>query len=239
MINQIQPKIICIGWHKTGTSTLGDALLDLGYTVTGAREDLAYSLLDGDIEPALEVAKNFEALQDVPFAALFKELDKAFPNSKFILTVREEQAWLNSAKKHFKNKNYKLHQWLYGNGVIEGNEDIYLARYRQHYQDIKSYFKDRRDDLLVMNFSQGDSWETLCSFLNQPIPRKAFPHSNKGKHSFTLKDKIIDLIRQLTPYWLRKLRIKAFVKLGFPDRTDRFNNKQYNYAERKKRENEK
>jgi hypothetical protein len=106
MINSKHSKVICIGWHKTGTSSLGDALLDLGYTVTGAREDLAYSLLDGDIEPSLEVAKKFEALQDLPWAALYIELDKAFPNSKFILTVREEQDWLNSAKKHFKIINF-------------------------------------------------------------------------------------------------------------------------------------
>jgi len=236
MINSKHPKVICIGWHKTGTSTLGDALLDLGYTVTGAREDLAYSLLDGDIEPSLEIAKNFEALQDVPFAALFKELDKAFPNSKFILTVRDEQAWLNSAKKHFKNKNYKLHQWLYGNGVIEGNEALYLERYKKHYKEVKTYFKDRPDDLLVMNLNKGDGWEKLCAFLNKSIPKKAFPNSNKGKHNFTLKDKIIHLIRQLSPYWLRRLRIKALVKLGIPDRNDRFNNKQYNNLERQKRE---
>jgi hypothetical protein len=238
MINSKHPKVICIGWHKTGTSTLGDALLDLGYTVTGAREDLAYSLLDDDIGPSLEVAKNFGALQDVPWAALYKELDKAFPNSKFILTVREEQAWLNSAKKHFKNGNYKLHQWLYGNGVLEGNEDVYLERYRQHYQGIKTYFKDRPDDLLVMNYSQGDRWEKLCSFLKLPIPKKDFPHSNKGKHSFTLIDKIIYQIRQSSPYWLRRLRIKALVKLGISDRKDRFNNKQYNNLEAQKRQNE-
>jgi hypothetical protein len=89
-----------------------------------------------------------------------------------------------------------------------------------------------------MNFSQGDSWETLCSFLNQPIPKKAFPHSNKGKHSFTLKDEITVLLKLLSPYWLRRLRIKALVKLGFPDRNDRFNNKKYNNLERQKRENE-
>jgi len=239
MINQIQPKVICIGWHKTGTTTLGDALLDLGYNVTGARTDLAYSLLDGDIEPALEVAKKFEALQDVPWAALYKELDKAFPNSKFILTIRNEQAWINSAKKHFKNNQTVMRHWLYGNAVLEGNEDVYLDRYRQHYQGIKTYFKDRPDDLIVMNFSKGDAWEKLCTFLNKPIPKKTFPHSNKGKHSFTLKDIIINRIRKLSPYWLRRLRIKALVKFGFPDRNDRFNNKQYNNAEREKRENEK
>ncbi|WP_127844465.1 sulfotransferase family protein [Psychroflexus aestuariivivens] len=235
MNTQTKPKVVCIGWHKTGTSTMGDALLSLGYKVIGAREDLAYSLLEENIQPALTVADDFEALQDVPWAALFKELDQAFPNSKFILTTREEQAWLNSAKKHFKDGNFKLHEWLYGNGVLEGNEDLYLKRYRAHYEEVKAYFKDRPDDLIVMDFKQGDSWEKLCSFLNQPIPKKAFPHSNKGKHNYTLKDKFVHALRQLSPNWLRQLRIKLLLKLGFPDKRDRFNNKQYNKAERNKR----
>jgi hypothetical protein len=236
MTNFKQPKVICIGWHKTGTSTLGDALLTLGYKVTGAREDLAYSLIEGDTKPALAIAEKFEAIQDVPWAALFKELDQAFPNSKFILTVRDEEAWLNSAKKHFKDTNYKLHEWLYGVGVIEGNEDIYLERFRRHYKEVEKYFKERSEDIIVMNFKNGDGWEKLCSFLKLTVPKKDFPHSNKGKHSFTLKDKIVYRLIGLSPIWLRHLRIEILIKLGFPDKRDRFNNKQYNSAEQQKRE---
>jgi hypothetical protein len=236
MTNLNNPKVICIGWHKTGTSTMGDALLTLGYKVTGAREDLAYSLLEGDIKPTLEVAKEFEALQDVPWAALYKELDQAFPNSKFILTVRNNDAWINSAKKHFKAGNYKIHQWLYGEGILQGNEDLYLERYNRHYQEVSIHFKNRPDDLIVMDFEKGDSWEKLCTFLNHPIPQKAFPHSNKGKHSYTLKDQIVYRLRKLSPDWLRQLRIETLVKLGYTDKRDRFNNKQYNSAEGKKRE---
>ena len=236
MTNLNNPKVICIGWHKTGTSTMGDALLVLGYNVVGARLDLADSLMDNNIKEAIDIAREYEALQDVPWAALYKELDQAFPNSKFILTVREEQAWLNSAKKHFKNSYTDMRQWLYGNGVLEGNEGLYLKRYRAHYQGIKAYFKDRPEDLIVMDFEKGDSWEKLCTFLNHPIPQKAFPHSNKGKHSYTLKDQIVYRLRKLSPDWLRQLRIETLVKLGYTDKRDRFNNKQYNSAEGKKRE---
>lgn len=236
MTNLKQSKVICIGWHKTGTSTLGDALLTLGYKVTGAREDLAYSLIEGDIKPALDLAEKFEAIQDVPWAALFKDLDQAFPGSKFILTVRDEEAWLNSAKKHFQDKDYKLHEWLYGTGVIEGNEDIYINRYKKHYKEVNEYFKDRPEDIIVMDFKNGDGWDKLCLFLDKPVPKKSFPHSNKGKHNYTLKDRIIYGLRILTPHWLKQLRYKVLIKLGFPDKRDRFNNKQYNNAERKKRE---
>lgn len=236
MKEQPKSKIICIGWHKTGTSTLGDALLMLGYKVIGAREDLAYSLLEGDYKPALSLAEKFEALQDVPWAVLYKELDQSFPNSKFILTERNEDAWLNSAKKHFKDKDIKLHDWIYGVGVLDGNEDIYIERYRKHYKEVKDYFKNRPDDIIIMDFEKGDGWDKLCEFLDVPVPKKAFPHSNKGKHSYTLKDKIFHLIRRITPIWLKQLRIKILISLGFPDKRDRFNNKEYNRIERHKRE---
>ena len=82
--------------HKTGTTSLGLALLKLGYSVLGARIDLGEKLSEGRIEEVLEIAEPFDALQDVPWALLYKELDEKFPNSKFILTVREEEKWLKS-----------------------------------------------------------------------------------------------------------------------------------------------
>lgn len=228
MNNNKKQKVICIGWHKTGTTTIGDALLKLGYYVNGARLDLAEPLYKGDFDYIIDVAKKFEALQDIPWASLYKELDEAFPNSKFILTVRDEKEWLNSAKKHFKDKDIRLHEWLYGVGILEGNEDLYLERYRKHYDDIKKYFKDRPEDIIIMDFKKGDGWDKLCTFLDLPIPKKPFPHSNKGKHNYTAKDKLIYQLRNLIPKWIREWRILILIKLGFPDKRDRFNNKRYN-----------
>jgi len=230
-----QPKVICIGWHKTGTSTMGLALLELGYKVLGAREDMAKYLLKGDITTPLKLAGKFDALQDVPWAALYKELDKAYPGSKFILTLRDEDSWLNSAKKHFKDYNIPLHEWLYSDGVLEGNEELYLNRYKKHYAEIKTYFAGREKDLLVMNFKEGDAWEKLCGFLDKPLPKKAFPHENKGNHSLNTKEKLIRVIRNGIPKPIRKLRVKVLEKLGLHHGTDRFNNSNVNRAERKDR----
>ena len=175
-----KPRVFCIGWHKTGTTTLGEALLILNYKVVGARLDLAEPLMKGNIDYVLQIAKEFEAFQDVPWAALYKELDEAFPGSKFILTIRPAEAWLNSAKKHFGDRHINLHQWLYGEGNLTGNESLYLKRYQEHNEAVQDYFKGRPNDLLVMSLADGDGWQRLCSFLELDTPRKPFPHANKG-----------------------------------------------------------
>ncbi len=219
-----KPRVFCIGWHKTGTTTMGLALLELGYTVLGARLDMAPSLLKGDLEVALEEASKYDALQDVPWAALYKELDKKYPNSKFILTVRDTNSWLHSASTHFKDTQVDLHEWLYGNGVLAGNEEIYLRRFESHYAAVHDYFKDRPEDMITMDFKAGDSWEKLCSFLNEPIPKKAFPHANKGKHSYSLKDKVFHKLRNAVPKPLRKARVHFLEKMGMHKGRNRFNN---------------
>jgi len=213
---------------------MGIALLELGYTVLGARLDMAQSLLKGNSQPALEIAGKYDALQDVPWAALFKELDQAYPNSKFILTLRDEDAWLHSASKHFKDTYIPLHEWLYGRGVLQGNEKRYLERYKQHYKEVLSYFEDR-DDLLIMDFSQGDGWPKLCAFLNEPTPNKSFPHANKGKHNYDWKDKTKEVIRKLIPGSVRRARVRLLERMGLHHGRNRFNNAEANRKERQKR----
>ena len=56
---------------------------------------------------------------------------------------------------------------------------VTLAVYRKHRQGILEYFKDRPEDLLIMDFAYGDGWDKLCSFLSKEIPDEPFPHANK------------------------------------------------------------
>ncbi len=231
-----KPRVFCIGWHKTGTTTLGLALLDLGYEVLGARLDMAEPLLKGDKAAAISLAGKYDALQDVPWAALFKELDTAYPDSKFILTVRDEEGWLKSAGKHFRDNYVGLHEWLYGDGVLQGNEELYLKRFRTHYREVREYFEERGEDLLVMNLMGGDKWEKLCDFLDEAVPQKAFPYENKGKHHYTPKDKIKNLLRKIVPAPLRRLRVSVLEEQGLHYGRNRFNNYPINKEWREKEE---
>ena len=76
-----------------------------------------------------------------------------------------------------------MRNWIYGIGYPLGNEELYVEVYRKHIADVKEYFKNRPDDLLVIDVTSGDGWEKLCNFLEKEIPRKAFPHVNKGMDS--------------------------------------------------------
>ena len=223
-----RPRVICIGWHKTGTTTIGLALLKLGYSVLGCRLDTVHALRRGELESVLALTDEFDAVQDVPWAALFEELDRRHPGSKFILTIRDEASWLASASRHFGDTDIRLHEWLYGVGVLEGNEDVYLERYRAHVREVREYFADRPDDLLVMDFQGGDGWSKLCEFLGDPIPKQPFPHENIAPDRLVGLRKVHFELRQLAPMWLRRLwfdgRMAVRRLQGLPDPRNRFNN---------------
>ncbi len=184
-------KVFGIGFHKTGTSTLGQALSQLEFKVCGAKTALAKELSVHNFESVWHLVDQFNAFQDNPWPLLYKELDRKYPGSKFILTIREEDRWINSVVNHFGNDQTEMRTLIYGKGSPKGNEDQYLKTYRTHNQTVIEYFKDRPKDFLLLSWENGDGWGKLCPFLEKPIPQKPFPHSNKG--SYTLHEKLLRL----------------------------------------------
>ncbi|MGB0757573.1 MAG: sulfotransferase family protein [Patescibacteria group bacterium] len=189
-------KVFCIGFHKTGTTSLGKALSELGYSVCGCRHDMQLSAEHKDKETLSKVIGAYDAFQDNPWPLLFRELDKWYPGSKFILTVRDVDKWYQSVLNHFGGRTTKMRQWIYkGAGDPRGNEDIYKVAYNNHNEEVLKYFADRRDDLLMLDFSKDDGWQELCAFLKKDIPNKPFPHSKKRYMRTLLKplERIVDI----------------------------------------------
>lgn len=173
-------KIFCIGFHKTGTSSLALALERLGYRVTGPNGVLDPNIATNALPMAKRLVEEFDAFQDNPWPIIYKELDAAYPGSRFILTVREPSAWLRSAVTHFGATATPMRTWIYGVGAPLGHEDIYLRRYTGHNEAVLHHFRDRPQDLLVMDLSRGDGWRELCSFLGRQVPAVPFPHANQA-----------------------------------------------------------
>jgi hypothetical protein len=98
-------KVFCIGWQKTGTTSMGAALKILGYRVGGwesVNGQLVLSWHEGNLAPIIARAQKFEAFEDFPWPLVYRELDARFYASKFVLTVRkDEQTWLRSFRSHF------------------------------------------------------------------------------------------------------------------------------------------
>lgn len=172
------PKIFGIGFHKTGTTSLALALGELGYTVTGPNE-----VHNPDIaRVALDVARGLvaahDAFQDNPWPILFRELDREFPGSRFILTLRPTERWIRSVVEHFGEVDTPMRRWIYGVGHPQGNEAIFVERYEQHNREVLAHFADRPADLLTLRITEGEGWAELCAFLGVPAPDRAFPHAN-------------------------------------------------------------
>lgn len=128
----------------------------------------------------------FNATMDLPVGLYYRELDKYYPGSKFVLTVRDEKEWLESARKHFDPNRapQRRHEWnrmrldVYRSILFD--EKKFLKAYRKHVANVHDYFKDRPNDLLIINIPSGDGWDALCSFTGKSIPREPFPHENKS-----------------------------------------------------------
>lgn len=157
-----------------------DALACLGYRVTGPDgvhdPDIARnldSLVDG-------LSRKYDAFQDNPWPLVYRRMDAAYPGSKFILTVRDPDAWLESTVRHFGDSPTPMRAFIYGAASPRGHEEVYRERMLRHNAEVLDYFKDRPDDLLVLDVARDGEWGTLCAFLGARVPSRPFPHANKA-----------------------------------------------------------
>ena len=111
-----QPKVFCIGFHKTGTTSLGDALTTLGYRVTGLAGKNDPEIGNHVLDMARRLVGEFDAFQDNPWPILYRELDAMCPGSKFILTLRDPEPWIRSQVRHFGRSETPMRRWIYGVG---------------------------------------------------------------------------------------------------------------------------
>lgn len=163
-------KVFGIGLSKTGTLSLNSALMSLGLNAKHLPRNL-------------DEIEFLDAATDTPIARAYKELDRRYPGSKFILTKREEEEWIKSCHDFFGDRVLapwmrELQTDLYG---VDSFDQLMFRMARQsHHEDVLDYFSGRAADLLVMNICAGEGWEKLCPFLGVRPPGFPFPHFNSG-----------------------------------------------------------
>ena len=201
-------KVFGIGLNKTGTTSLGEGLNALGIKTIHYpfKKRIHEELTAGNYR--LSILNSYQGIVDTPVAPYYAQLDREYPGSKFILTVRNPEAWLRSIEAHW----LVMRQWCerdpqFGRftdfisaavyGCIEFNRDRFLYAYETHEKNARAYFQSRPNDFLVMDICQGDGWEPLCPFLGLEVPPFPFPHSNRGKDRDTTREWIeqFDLAR--------------------------------------------
>jgi hypothetical protein len=204
-------KIFCIGSGKTGTTSLERLLSQFGFTTGNqpvaevlGRDWLIYQNPDRIIKYCYTA----DAFQDAPFSypGLHKELDNAFPNSKFILTVRNNpDEWFNSLVRFhtklfssdlrrpptendlenatYRYKGYMLesHKFLYGYPETSlYDREAYKLAYIKNNVEKREYFKERSNDFSEINLRVKDDFSRLCKFLNIETNIDNFPWLNSS-----------------------------------------------------------
>ena len=199
-------KIICVGIGKTGTKSISKALRHLGYTVFDWEEQV-FDFQDHWVDvfqngaqlDVKRVYQHADAVVDAPGNFFWEEILEAYPDSKVILSEREEDSWLKSLVNQLqvfeavisrrflavlsptsRKQIFILYSHL---TAILGSADpksacVLRTRYRMHNHRVKSLVPPEK--LLVYNVKQG--WKPLCDFLGCEVPTVAFPHENiKGQ----------------------------------------------------------
>ncbi|MCH6257170.1 hypothetical protein MLD52_11480 [Puniceicoccaceae bacterium K14] len=207
-------KIFYIGLSRSGTTSLHRIISELGLKSVHL---CGFLLLD---EPKWEMCDQFDALGDSPVPLLFKELDSKYPNSKFIITIRQKEKWLESMKWMFNHGKVK---WNWGERIHEYHESFYGTRYydkriltkhwNDYHQNVSDYFSTSPDKLLTIRIEDGFDVGDICAFLN--LPYREIP---KTKFNSRVNISLIKRIRYNIIYYIRRaglLIIRSFLGKGF------------------------
>lgn len=163
-----------IGLARTGNTSLCAALSLLGFGTV--RQD-----------PTFEELRHLRAGSGNTVVLQFKYLDYLFPNSKFVLTTRAIDGWLASMERSHRynprqidGEHERIARRMAIYECVGYDKNTLTQSFHRHHADIRRYFADRPDDLLVMSIANGEGWDALCPFLRLSAPGVPFPMLNQG-----------------------------------------------------------
>lgn len=190
-----EPRVIGIGLPKTATTSLAAAMTQLGFFHADHHCPLTNQFL------GVEDAMFFDSISDALAAHAFELLYHLFPNARFIVTERPEEAWRASYSNHnltyhgiescdLGEHGYAATRTVTRHGLNQKlmyfltslNAQSYDTAYAEHQARVASFFRDKpADKLLRFNVFEGDGWEELCAFLGVPQPDTPFPNVNPAQ----------------------------------------------------------
>lgn len=196
----IQPKVIGLGFHKTGTTTLGECLKTLGYNHISCNREAFLLYHSGEIPALLRLMEFFDSFEDWPWPFIYKEAYERFPGSKFILTTRAtDEIWYQSLTKHVDRKaggQFFYRKYIYGYDDPAENKEHHLRLYREHNAAVREFFADKKEVFLEVCWENGDDWEKLCTFLGKEPVNAPLPHANRAPEKRRKSASLLHRIRK-------------------------------------------
>jgi len=178
----------------------------LGYNVCRGRWSNPHTFyllalyVNRDYEEIFRMVNYWDAFADGPWGGtdLYVQLYERFPESKFILTIRDAESWYASFEKLITmfdlNVDTALASYhangMYGSAyyfehifdikTLAGNKQKIIDHYNAYNENVSNFFSKVQANFIVFDLFAGDGWEKLCAFLDKEIPNQTFPHANKS-----------------------------------------------------------
>ena len=198
-INPLTLSIIGAGFGRTGTMSIKHALEHLGLGPCHHMEDVIHNpgqlatwqaAVHGEAIDWHAVLAGYKSSIDWPTTHYWHELIDTFSEARVLLSVRPVERWWQSFSRTIKQllemRNEIPDQHVrevldmafemiatqtFSGDMSQANA---VAVYQQRIDDVRQSVPTER--LLVYDIAEG--WQPLCSFLELPVPDRAFPHYN-------------------------------------------------------------
>ncbi len=188
--------VIGAGFGRTGTESMKTALETLGL---GPCQHMKVLLADpkqeaywrkvlqdeqqGKLPNWDEAYAEYNSGVDWPTAYYWRQLADYYPNAKILLTLRDADSWYESTANTILKVIKKLSDpdsiglKMISEGVFHNrleDRDYTIALYEKHNAEVRAAFPPER----LLEYNLGDGWESLCKFLELPVPNESYPQSN-------------------------------------------------------------
>jgi hypothetical protein len=202
MFNSTKRKVFCIGFNKTGTSSLHDYFLECRLTSCHNDRWPNYSKVDNGNKYFTSQCYSDGEQSD------FIQLANWFPKSLFILNIRPDRDWLNSRIKHVMRYNKDIdiqgllthpdYKKMARDFFFDEEEAIkkWVSERRIYTKQVESYFADKQN-FIRLDITKTENWENIIldffdknQFSYQTPIQKDKIHSNSRSNK-DLNDQVL------------------------------------------------
>ena len=197
-------EVIGAGFARTGTSSLREALRQLGFDPYHMAEAAARNDWDcwlradaGDASALEEIFADFTASTDTPACMFVEELLAINPRAKVVLSVRDAAGWVRSVRATIHHPHGFERGWLFGITTFGRTFQKVAVMYKRRFYGMPLPDTDRDDAAMARAFEAHtkrieslvpadrllvhratDGWAPLCAFLGKPVPDCPYPRIN-------------------------------------------------------------
>lgn len=178
-------KVFGVGMIKTGTSSLGTSLTNLGFKHFDYHPKLIRQVSRGEYSDVWDIVGEYDSFEDNPWPMIYEMLDERVPDARFVLTERRDsEVWFRSMEQHARRMGPTVERKIvYGHAWPSRHKREHIEQYEAHNAAVRAHFAGRSDKLLVVCWETGSTADDVADFLGI-APAAAVtgtPWSNSGR----------------------------------------------------------